>query len=92
LNFSLEGKMTERENALPVEDEEVQKDRKPVSAADLRYAAYFILVIAAIFVINAMESGSYRTPWPVAFMVSVIGLAILAYSFVKAAREDRQGS
>ncbi len=64
-------------------------DRQPVSAKDIRYAACFVLVIAAIFVINAMESGSYRTPWPVAAVVSLVGLGLLAYSFVKAAKEDR---
>ena len=65
---------------------------KPPTAADLRYAAWFVLVIAAIFVVNAMETGSYRTPWPVAAVVSIIGLGLMAYSFVKAAREDRQES
>ena len=69
-----------------------REDRKPVSAGDIRYAAYFILVIAAIFVINAMEAGSYRTPWPVALLVSIIGLGLLGYSFVKEAGGDRQKS
>ena len=78
------------ENNDQLENEQAQSDRKPVSVADIRYAAYFVLVIAVIFVVNAMETGSYRTPWPVAVVVSVAGLAILAYSFVKAAKEDRQ--
>ena len=78
------------ENIGQLENEEIPAERKPVSAKDIRYAACFVLVIAAIFVINAMEAGSYRTPWPVAAVVSLVGLAILAYSFVKAAKEDRQ--
>ena len=61
--------------------------KKQVSAADLRYAAWFVLVVAAIFVINAMETGSYRTPWPVAILVSIAGLGLLGYSFVMDRRE-----
>ena len=82
--------MTEQETMSPVDNEEVQDEKKPVSANDIRYAAYFILVIAAIFVINAMESGSYRTPWPVAMVVSAIGLGLLGYSYVKSAREGNK--
>ena len=84
--------MTEQETMPPVDNEEVQDEKKPVSANDIRYAAFFVLVIAAIFVINAMETGSYRTPWPVAVVVSLIGLGLLGYSYLKAAREDRQES
>lgn len=57
------------------------------SAAEIRTASYFVLTIAAVFVINAMETGSYRTPWPVAIVVTLAGLGLLAYSFVKSSRE-----
>ncbi|MDF1576853.1 MAG: hypothetical protein RQ753_04505 [Desulfurivibrionaceae bacterium] len=60
----------------------------PRSAGELRKASYFVLTIAAVFVINAMETGSYRTPWPVAIVVTVAGLALLTYSLVKSDREN----
>lgn len=62
-------------------------DSKPLSASDIRNGSYFVLVIAAVFVINAMETGSYRTPWPVAIIVSLAGLGLLVYSFVKEKQE-----
>ena len=72
-----------------IEAQQGSPHRKSVSAAELRYTAYVVLVIAAIFVVNAMETGSYRTPWPVAIVLTVVGLATLAYSFVKGAKENR---
>jgi len=35
-----------------------------------------------------METGSYRTPWPVAIVVTIAGLGLLVYSFIKAKREN----
>lgn len=67
--------------------ENLDESNKPTSSADIRNGAYFVLVIAAIFVINAMETGSYRTPWPVAIIVSLVGLGLLGYSFVKEKQE-----
>lgn len=52
------------------------------STADLRNASYVILFIAAIFVVTAMETGSYRTPWPVAIIVSLAGLGLFGYSLM----------
>ena len=66
---------------------EADEPRQPLSSGDIRNGSYFILVIAAVFVINAMETGSYRTPWPVAILVSLFGLGLLAYSFVKEKQE-----
>ena len=54
--------MNEQEVTPLVEENNENEKKKPVSAADLRYAAWFVLVIAAIFIVNAMETGSYRTP------------------------------
>ncbi len=67
-----------------VDTEELNEEGgSPLSAVDLRNASYFILFIAAIFVVNALETGSYRTPWPVAIIVSVAGLGLLGYSCKK---------
>jgi len=46
-----------------------------------RETSYGVLFIAAVFIINAMETGSYRTPWPVAIVVSLIGLGLYGYSW-----------
>lgn len=46
-----------------------------------RETSYGVLFIAAVFIINAMETGSYRTPWPVAIIVSLIGLGMFGYSW-----------
>lgn len=69
-------------------EDQTDQGQKPLSAVDIRNASYFVLTIAAIFVINAMETGSYRTPWPVAIVVSLAGFGLLAYSFIKAKREE----
>jgi hypothetical protein len=45
-----------------------------------REASYVLLFIAAVFVVNAMETGSYRTPWPVALLTSLAGLGLYGYS------------
>ncbi len=74
-----------------VQKDQTGQDQKPPSAADLRSASYFVLTLGAIFVINAMETGSYRTPWPVALVVSLVGLALLVYSIMKARRENSDG-
>lgn len=85
--------MSENGPDLPTEKEKQagEQQKKPGTAADIRSAAYFVLVIAAVFVINAMETGSYRTPWPVAIVVSAVGLGLLAYSFIKSSRKKEEG-
>ena len=47
-----------------------------------RETSYGVLFIAAVFIINAMETGSYRTPWPLAIVVSLIGLGLYGYSWL----------
>ena len=71
------------ENAVFQEDE-------PVAPSDnFREASYFVLFIAAVFVINAMETGSYRTPWPVAIVATLLGFGLLGYSFFRKPRSDQ---
>jgi len=48
---------------------------------NFREASYVVLFIAAVFVINAMETGSYRTPWPVAIVTLLAGLGLFGYSW-----------
>ena len=75
------------ENSVGETENQEGQEKKPLSVADIRNASYFVLTIGAIFVINAMETGSYRTPWPVAIVVSLAGFGLLAYSFVKSNQE-----
>jgi hypothetical protein len=57
-------------------------DEKPQSiSGKFREASYVVLFIAAVFVINAMETGSYRTPWPVALVTLLAGLGLFGYSW-----------
>ena len=59
-------------------------DQAPrTTAGNFREASYVVLFIAAVFVINAMETGSYRTPWPVAIVTAIVGFGLLGYSFLK---------
>ena len=52
----------------------------PTHTENIRQASYVVLFIAAVFVVNAMETGSYRTPWPVAIVTVLIGLGLFGYS------------
>jgi hypothetical protein len=55
-------------------------EKHPTPPENIREASYVVLFIAAVFVINAMETGSYRTPWPVAIVTVLIGLGLFGYS------------
>ncbi len=48
---------------------------------NFREASYVVLFIGAVFVINAMETGSYRTPWPVALLTALGGFGLFGYSW-----------
>jgi hypothetical protein len=45
-------------------------------AADRRLVCQFALILALVFVVAAMEEGSYRVSWPVALLVSGAALGI----------------
>ena len=47
---------------------------------NFREASYVVMFIAAVFVVNALETGSYRTPWPVAAVAALVGLGLFIYS------------
>ena len=81
----------EEKNDSVLENNKIRQEdegRPGLSSADLRNAAYFVLFIAAVFVINAMETGSYRTPWPVAIIASLAGIVLFGYSCVKQNKDD----
>jgi hypothetical protein len=56
-------------------------EEHPTAPENFREASYIVLFVAAVFVVNALESGSYRTPWPVAIVTLLIGLGLFGYSW-----------
>jgi hypothetical protein len=64
-------------NAITENQESSQQNQENGS---LREVSYVLLFIGAVFVINAMETGSYRTPWPVAIITSLAGIGLFVYS------------
>ena len=64
-----------------------EKDPRTTSGK-FREAGYVVLFIAAVFVVNAMETGSYRTPWPVAVITTLAGLGLLGYSWYLRSRAE----
>ena len=66
----------------PVEDNQQINDR------NFREVSYFVMFIGAVFIINAMETGSYRTPWPVAIITTLAGLGLFGYSLYQ--KSNRQ--
>ena len=73
------------EESMP--DEQSAAEEQKAAYKGYRETSYGILFIAAVFVINAMETGSYRTPWPVAIVVSLIGLGLFGYSWFLQSKE-----
>ena len=59
------------------------------TSGKFREASYVVLFIAAIFVVNAMETGSYRTPWPVAIVAALAGLGLFGYSWYLQSQTDK---
>ena len=68
-------------------DEQSAAEEQKAAYQGYRETSYGVLFIAAVFVINAMETGSYRTPWPVAIVVSLIGLGLYGYSWYLQSKE-----
>ena len=73
------------EESMP--DEQSAAEEQKAAYKGYRATSYGILFIGAVFVINAMETGSYRTPWPIAIAVSLIGLGLYGYSRLLRSKE-----
>jgi len=48
-------------------------------SANIREISYAVMFIGAVFIISAMETGSYRTPWPVAIITTLAGIVLFGY-------------
>jgi hypothetical protein len=60
--------------------ENLEKNNQQTGSETFKEISYVVLFIGAVFIINAMETGSYRTPWPVAILTSLAGLGLFGYS------------
>lgn len=88
-NENLQNTEIKEETVEDVKMETLDQDHEeePQAKSDnFREASYVVLFIAAVFVINAMETGSYRTPWPVAIVATLLGFGLLGYSLFKKPR------
>jgi hypothetical protein len=75
--------MTEQlkdDNKNTVTQETPEEENQQMGSGNFREASYVILFIGAVFIISAMETGSYRTPWPVAIIITLAGLGLFGYS------------
>ena len=57
-----------------------EEENQQGNGSNFREFSYFVMFIGAVFVVNAMETGSYRTPWPVAIITTLAGLGLFGYS------------
>ena len=74
------------QNNMPQEDPEEKNPQ--IRSGDFRETSYVVLFIGAVFVINAMETGSYRTPWSVAIITIIAGLGLFGYSWYLKSRKQ----
>ena len=74
------------QNTITQENTEEVNHQTPFGKS--REASYVVLFVAAIFVINAMETGSYRTPWSVAIITAMVGLGLFGYSWYLQSRQQ----
>ena len=70
-----------------VTQEKSEEDNQQTNDRNFREVSYFVLFVGAVFIINAMETGSYRTPWPVAIITTLAGLGLFGYSLYQQSRK-----
>ncbi len=83
--------MTEQlkdDNKNTMTQEPSEEENQQMGSGNFREVSYVILFIGAVFIINAMETGSYRTPWPVAIIVTLAGLGLFGYSLYLQSRKQ----
>ena len=71
-----------------VTEENPEEENQQMSSGNFREISYVILFIGAVFIINAMETGSYRTPWPVAIITTLAGIGLFGYSWYLQSRKQ----
>ena len=53
---------------------------KPESSEAIKEISCAVLFFGAVFIVSAMETGSYRTSWPVAILTTLAGIGLYAYA------------
>jgi len=76
------------DNQNTVTQEPPEEENQQMPSGNFREASYVILFIGAVFIINAMETGSYRSPWPVAIIITLAGLGLFGYSLYLQSRKQ----
>jgi len=71
---------TNEDNLNNETQENLEENNQQTGSETFKEISYVVLFIGAVFIINAMETGSYRTPWPVAILTSLAGLGLFGYS------------
>ena len=69
-------------------EENPEDENQQMSSGNFREISYVVLFIGAVFIINAMETGSYRTPWPVAIITTLAGIGLFGYSWYLQSRKQ----
>lgn len=85
------GEEAMNEPVASVQPENGAEAEPPLTYLDFRNASYVVLFIAAIFLINSMETGSYRAPWPVGICLALVGAGLFGYS-IKRRKDEAQAS
>jgi hypothetical protein len=71
-----------------IAQETPEEENQQMRSVNFREISYVILFIGAVFVINAMETESYRITWPVAIITTLAGLGIFGYSWYLQSRKQ----
>jgi hypothetical protein len=66
-----------------------EKQNREDNSTVIKELSYVVLFFGAVFIISAMETGSYRTPWPVALIITLAGAVLFGYSrFLKKKEQE----
>jgi hypothetical protein len=71
-----------------IAQETPEEENQQMRSVNFREISYVILFIGAVFVINAMETESYRITWPVAIITTLAGLGLFGYSWYLQSRKQ----
>jgi uncharacterized membrane protein len=84
--------MIEHEKELKTVDQHhtgPEKQNRQDNSTVLKELSYVVLFFGAVFIISAMETGSYRTPWPVALIITLAGVVLFGYAHFLKKKEQK---
>ena len=68
-----------KENTVEKHRTEPEKQSRKEDSANIREISYAVMFFGTVFIVSAMETGSYRTPWPVAIITTLAGIVLYGY-------------